>query len=227
MLIIPITLGPLDTNCYIVQTGEDEAVCIDPAAQSERIRLKDIPAKASEAGLTIKKILLTHGHFDHTGAAEELKKAYDPEPPIIVSRKDDEMMHGSGSEMKSLAFFAPKLPFAECVPDEYYEFDETGTATVTQGNVTFTVIETPGHTAGSVCILCKDENGQNIMFSGDTLFKDSIGRSDGFSGDTETLYRSLDRLKALDGNYIIYPGHGESTTLDAERRYNPFLADFV
>ncbi len=220
MLIIPLELPPLGTNCYIVQTGEGEAVCIDPASNGPAIK-----KAADEAGLVIKKILLTHGHFDHTGGAVSLKAAYkDAPPPIIVDRRDDELMHGADSAMKSLSFFAPGVPYVECVPDGFYEFDEsTGKATVKQGNVTFTVIETPGHTAGSVCILCEDENGAPIMFSGDTLFKDSIGRSDGYSGSTAVLYESLEKLKALTGNYAVYPGHGESTTLDTEREYNPFL----
>ena len=211
--IIELVLSPLATNCYIVETGSGEAVVIDPADSGE-----EILSAAENAGLRIRKILLTHGHFDHTGAAAFVKEHTGA--PICIHKADNELLSDA---VKALAFFCPGKPFISCEADEFFENGDP----VTQGNVTFTVLHTPGHTAGSVCFLCKDENGRNIMFAGDTIFKDSIGRSDGYSGDPRVQMQSLEKIKELTEDYIIYPGHGESTTLNAEKRYNPFISDFV
>ncbi len=211
MNIIPLELPPLGTNCYIVGTGNGEAVVIDPADEGERIL-----AEAESAGLTIKKILLTHGHFDHTGAASFIKEKTGA--PIFIHSADVGLLSDG---VKALAFFCPGKPFNTCTPDTLLADGDK----VTQGDITFTVMSTPGHTAGSVCFICGDGSGKGTIFSGDTLFKDSIGRSDCYSGDTDTLMRSLDKLRELDGDYDIYPGHGESTTLAAEKRFNPFLAE--
>ena len=213
MEIIRLVLSPLATNCYIAAVGNSEAVVIDPADDGERIL-----AEAQGAGLAIKKILLTHGHFDHTGAASFIKEQTGA--PIYVHKADVELLSDG---VKALAFFCPDRPFVPCSPDELLDDGDT----VTQGDVTFRVMTTPGHTAGSVCFLCGGGSGRGVMFSGDTLFKDSIGRSDVYSSSTEALMRSLDRLRELDGDYDVYPGHGEPTTLAAEKRFNPFLADFI
>ena len=211
--IITLVLSPLATNCYIVPTGAGEAVVIDPADDGE-----EILARASEAGLAIKKILLTHGHFDHIGAADYVRK--ETGSPIYVHKADECVMADS---VKSFAFFCPGKPFVPCIPDNLFDDGDT----ISQGELTFTVMSTPGHTAGSVCFLCSDEDGRDIMFAGDTIFKDSIGRSDGYSGDPRVQMESLDKLKALEKDYIIYPGHGEKTTLATEKKYNSFIADFI
>lgn len=211
--IITLTLSPLATNCYIVPTGAGEAVVIDPADDGE-----EILARAKEAGLDIKKILLTHGHFDHTGAANFLHT--ETGSPIYI-HKTDECLLSDG--VKALAFFCPGKPYITCTADVLFDDGDT----ITQGDMTFTVMSTPGHTAGSVCFLCADEDGRDIMFAGDTIFKDSIGRSDGYSGNPQVQMETLDKLKELDKDYIIYPGHGDATTLFTEKRYNPFLADFM
>ncbi len=213
MDIIRLVLSPLATNCYIIDAGNSEAAVIDPADDGERIL-----AEAQGAGLAIKKILLTHGHFDHTGAASFIKEKTGA--PIYIHKADEEMLSDG---VKALAFFTPDRPFVTCSPDTLLGDGDT----VTQGDVTFRVISTPGHTAGSVCFLCGGDGGRGVLFSGDTLFKDSIGRTDMYSGSSDTLMRSLDKLRELDGDYDVYPGHGEPTTLAAEKRYNPFLADFI
>ncbi|MBR5089868.1 MAG: MBL fold metallo-hydrolase [Ruminiclostridium sp.] len=210
MNVIPLTLSPLGTNCYIVPTGNGEAVVIDPADEGEKIL-----AEARKSGLEIKKILLTHGHFDHTGAAAFIREQTGA--PIYVSKADEELLTDSD---KSLAFFCPGKEFNPCSADTFISDGDE----IRQGDVTFRVMSTPGHTAGSVCFLCVI-GGQNVMFSGDTLFRDSIGRSDTYSGDQTTLFASLDRLKALEDDYIVYTGHGESTKLSTEKRFNPFLSD--
>ena len=211
--IITLVLSPLATNCYIVPTGAGEAVVIDPADNGD-----EILARAAEAGLTIKKILLTHGHFDHMGAAGFVREKTGA--PIYIHKTDECMLSDA---VKSLAFFCPGKPFTACTADVLLNDGDT----IAQGDITFTVMHTPGHTAGSVCFLCSDEDGRDIMFAGDTLFKDSIGRSDTYSGDPRVQAETLDKIKALDKDYIIYTGHGASTTLFTEKKYNPFIADFV
>ncbi len=213
MNIIRLTLSPLATNCYIVPVGGGNAVVIDPADDGEKIL-----DAAEKAGLSVKKILLTHGHFDHTGGAAYIKEKTGA--PIYIHKADNELLSDA---VKALAFFCPGKPFVTCTADVLFDDGDV----ITEGSAEFRVMCTPGHTAGSVCFLYSDAAGENIMFAGDTIFKDSIGRSDGYSGDPEVQLRSLDKLKELETDYIILPGHGESTTLFTEKRYNPFLSDMM
>lgn len=210
--ITALTLSPLGTNCFIVPTGADEAVVIDPADDASRIL-----AEAESKGLTVKKILLTHGHFDHTGAASEIKNRTGA--PIYIHPADVPMLTDS---TKSLSFFCPGKPFIPCEADVLINDGDR----IEQGDTVFTVMSTPGHSAGSVCYLCKDGEGNNVMFAGDTIFKDSIGRSDCWSGDPMIQQESLDKLAAIEEDYVIFTGHGPSTTLAEEKKYNPFIAGF-
>ena len=213
-----LVLSELGTNCYIVPVGEGGAVVVDPAADGKKIY-----ETIADSGLAVKKILLTHGHFDHTAGTAELKKLAREkdgfDPPVFLHEADREL---SADPVKSLSFFCPRTPFTACEPTDIV----TDGTVITEGPLTFTVLHTPGHTAGSVCYLCEDEDGRRVMFAGDTIFKDSIGRSDTYSGDPSVQLDSLEKLKALTDDYIIFPGHGESTTLETEKRYNPFLSDF-
>lgn len=222
MKYIHLVLSSLGTNCYIVPTSEtvqtDTAVLtaaavIDPADEPEAIF-----AAAENAGLAIKYILLTHGHFDHTGAAAALKEKTGAE--IYIHTADKPMLT---DPVTSLAFFTPERSFAPCTADHLVTDGEK----LSIGGLTFTVLHTPGHTAGSVCFLCDDpDGGRKLMFAGDTLFKDSIGRSDVYSSDPSAMQDSLDKLAALPDDYTVLPGHGDLTTLDVEKRYNPFLSAF-
>jgi glyoxylase-like metal-dependent hydrolase (beta-lactamase superfamily II) len=198
---------------HTLTVNRELAVVVDPADSAD-----EILAAAGKAGYFIKWILLTHGHFDHTGAASAIKAATGAE--IYIHGSDNEMLTDS---VKSLSFFTPERPFAPAEADKLLKDGDK----LTLGNVTFTVVHTPGHTAGSVCFLCDDpDGGKKIMLSGDTLFRDSIGRSDTYSGDPLIQHDSLDKLKALTDDYIVLPGHGEATTLAVEKKYNPFIADF-
>lgn len=212
MEVITLTLSPLETNCYIVKTGENSGVVIDPADDADIIL-----AAASEKDINLKKILLTHGHFDHTGAAAAIKEKLDI--PVYI-HKDDEVMLSDGN--KALAFFCPGKPYN---PVEATKLLKDGEI-VEQDGVKFRVMHTPGHSAGSVCYIVDISDGLNLMFAGDTIFKDSIGRSDGYSGDYIVQKDTLDKLKKLEEDYLIYPGHGPSTTLKEEKRFNPFISDF-
>lgn len=234
--IIPLVLSPLATNCYIVPVGGGEAAVIDPA--------DDYPAIVKAAGeLKLKYVLLTHGHFDHTGAAASVRDGVDrtqkpkkgaapsetaptapcTDVPIYIHSADVGLLTDAD---KALAFFCPGKPYFPFGEEELALLKTVEDGDVIRcGEVEFKVMSTPGHTAGSVCFLCSDEDGRDIMFAGDTIFKDSIGRSDGYSGDPSVQFESLEKLKALDKDYIILPGHGESTTLFTEKRFNPFLSD--
>lgn len=207
-----LILSQLKTNCYLVKTAENSGVVIDPAAEAKKIL-----AEAENMGMTIKKILLTHGHFDHTGAVNEIQKNVNA--PVYIHATDEVLLHDSD---KALAYFCPSIPFEEKNADVLLADGDT----IEQDGVIFTVLHTPGHTAGSVCFLVDNPDGLKIMFAGDTIFKDSIGRSDGYSGDYIVQQETLDKLKELPDDYLILSGHGESTTLRTEKRFNPFLAGF-
>ncbi len=208
MEIKTLVLPPLGTNCYLVKTGENSGVVIDPADKG-----KDVVAAAAEFGMKIEKILLTHGHFDHTGGVNDIKKLTGA---AVFIHKDDECMLSDGN--KALAYFCPAKKFVEKEADfTFGDGDE-----IVQDSVVFKVMHTPGHSAGSSCFLVETAE-ENYMFAGDTIFKDSIGRSDGYSGDYIVQRETLEKLKALTKDYIILSGHGGATTLGEEKRYNPFL----
>ena len=199
MLIKCFDVGQLSTNCYIV-TDEKTLCCaiIDPGAESGRI-LNYI----AENKLKPVCILLTHGHFDHTTAVAAIREEL--HIPTYIHKKDANL---SGVH-KSMKYDVEKT-------DEVWFYKEGDTVEV--GGLVFTVMETPGHSAGSVTLRCED-----ALFTGDTLFRDSCGRTDFEDGSMETLLRSLKRLYALEGDYEVYPGHADSTTLDRERRFNFFM----
>ena len=204
MNVIKLTLGELASNCYILEAPEKTAIVIDPGAEAEVII-----AELESRGLTLSKILLTHGHFDHTGAAAELKARYNA--PVYISAADEELLD---DKVKSVAYVLPEFPFRPVKADVRIREGDV----ITQGSMEISVIETPGHTAGSVCFIIDD-----CMFTGDTLFHGTVGRTDHFSGDTGAELQSVKRLAALDKNYRLYCGHGSDTDLDTERKTNPFI----
>ena len=151
-------------------------------------------------------MLLTHGHFDHVGAVQQLVEATGC--TLWMSQSD-----WSQKESPLTAYI---YPLANCDFTEV-QFCEEGQQ-ITAGGATFTVLATPGHTWGSVCYLCED-----ALFSGDTLFAGSCGRTDLPGGNHSTILDSLQRLSALPDHLRVFPGHGEATTLAAEKRYNPYM----
>ncbi len=194
MEIIDIKAGALETNCYIVAQGQD-AVVIDPGADAEKII-----AGISARDLTIHYILLTHGHWDHKGALNEMIDTY--QRPVLLHSRE-------------AAFI--KLPPPDCSPltgtGKYRLLD--GGETITAGALTFRVLPTPGHTPGGVCFLFDSH-----CITGDTLFNDGIGRSDFEGGDYDTLIQSIKtHLLTLPDSTSIHPGHGPSSTIGRERRY--------
>ena len=197
MHIKTITVGPIEENCYVVSDEQTrECAVIDPGDEAGRI-LDYIESEK----LSCRCILLTHAHFDHVGAVPEVME--ETGATLYMNKKDDGTAIGSGSE----AYSAP-------AGTKFYSDGDV----VKVGSLEFKVMETPGHTPGSVCLICGD-----AIFTGDTLFRDSCGRTDFAAGNTDHMMASLRRLGELPGDYEVFPGHMFSTSLDRERRYNYFM----
>ena len=200
--ISTLPLGDYQTNCYIAY-AEGSAACavIDPGYEAQRVL-----DKAAELGLSIEAILLTHGHFDHVGAVKEL---------VAVTGCGLWMHEGDYSQFRSptTAFF---YPLANCDFTEV-RFCQEGQV-ICAGGLQFKTLETPGHTHGSVCYRCCD-----ALFSGDTLFAGSCGRTDLPGGDRIAMADSLERLGALAEDVRLFPGHGPASTLSHEQQNNPYL----
>ena len=194
MKIITITGGSLYTNCYMAYAEDsDTCVLIDPGFDAEQI-LEKVRAQ----GKTLEAVFLTHGHFDHIGGV-----------------KDIAAQTGCRVYIHEADLALPSQLTVGTVPatDHYDEGD-----TVTAAGLTFRVLHTPGHTPGGVCLLCEE-----AMFAGDTLFAGTCGRTDLPGSSPKQMRDSLSRLAKLEGNYRVLPGHGIYSTLDMEKRTNPYL----
>ena len=201
MKVLSAMVGPIMTNCYIL-CYETAKVCavIDPGDEPKRIE-----AMIASCGCSPVMILLTHGHFDHcTGVAGLLEKW--PDLPVYIHEAD--VTDGVGGE----------LTFRRLDEKNQRYWHEGDTLTV--GSLTLRVMETPGHSRGSVCLLVE---GQGVIFSGDTLFRGNCGRCDFPGGDYRAMLRSLARLGRLEGQYQVYPGHEAATDMEYERKYNPYM----
>ena len=196
MIVHKMPLGAYQTNTYIVRDREDSRLCvvIDPGYEANTIL-----DYLDENQLTAKAILLTHGHFDHVGAVKEL----------AAETGCDVYIHAAESQL-------PPMMTAGAL---YYThtYGEGDKVSPIEG-MEIAVLHTPGHTPGSVCLLY----GQHL-FSGDTLFQGSCGRVDFPGGSPREMMESLNRLASLQLNYRVHPGHGDSTTLDTEKRTNPYM----
>lgn len=204
MEVYTLPLGPFGTNCYVAVGKDGKAAVIDPGLYAPELQalLRD---KTSEVEL----ILLTHGHADHISGAAALREKTGA--PILIHRLDDEYTDGSLCMADECGY-----PFAPFRADRLLEEGDT----VTFADETMTVLHTPGHTPGSVCFLHAEER---VLFSGDTLFCLTAGRTDFPRGSRDDLMQSLRRLRDLDGDYTVYPGHERATRLDAERNRNFFM----
>lgn len=203
MFVKQLTVGSFGTNCYLVSDEESrEGYVIDPAADGERI-----VGEVHRLAMKVKGILLTHGHLDHFEAVDVV--ARETGAPVMMHR-DDHFQY-----IRIPAFFgtvqAPKTPISE--------FLEQGRK-LTAGNLSLTVLETPGHTPGGICFY----NGQDSVFCGDTLFFRSVGRCDLPGGSWKTLEQSIRNvLYALPESTILYCGHGPNSTIGEERMNNPYV----
>lgn len=194
MLIKTIPVGQLETNCYVV-TNENtlECVVIDPGDESNTI-LDYLECNH----LKCLAVMLTHGHYDHVGAVDTI--AEETGAMVWMNERDD-LRHAADSH----------LPYALKKNGKSYDDGDI----LEVGGLRFEVIATPGHTPGSVTLRCED-----ALFTGDTLFKGSCGRTDLPGGDMEQELRSLRRICELPGDYEVYPGHMDSSTLEREREFN-------
>lgn len=195
MEIITMPLGDYQTNCYLVHATDcSRCVVIDPGYEAEKIL-----ATLAQKNMQPEAILLTHGHFDHVGAVADI--AAETDCDVYLSAAD------------------LSLPPMITGGKLYYTHTYPAKGELSLAGLHFRVIPTPGHTPGSVCLLAED-----VMFSGDTLFCGSCGRTDLPGGDWSQILSSLQVLSNLPGNYRVYPGHGSSTELAWEREHNPYLA---
>ena len=197
MLIKTLPVGQLETNCYVV-TDEDSLDCavIDPGDESGTIL-----DYLEDNKLHCRAVLLTHAHFDHVGAANALLEATGAQ--LYMCEKELELVKGGASGRFT-------------VPEDvkYYRDGDT----VEVGGLRFEVMETPGNTPGGVTLRCGE-----ALFTGDTLFRGSCGRTDFAGGDMRQELRSLKRIAELPGDYEVYPGHAESSMLSIEREHNPYV----
>ena len=198
MLIKTIPVGQLETNCYVV-TDEASLRCavIDPGDESNTIL-----DYLEDNKLTCRAIMLTHGHYDHVGAADAV--AEETGAVIYMNSRDD-----WGGKSFHLPY---RLPEGGISYDDGDLIDEAG--------LRFEIIATPGHTPGGVTIRC-----ERALFTGDTLFRGSCGRVDLDGGDPMEEMLSLKRLCALEGDFEVYPGHMDSTTLERERLFNYYCRE--
>ncbi len=194
MTIHTLPLGAYQTNCYIVHAdGSKRCIVIDPGYDAGTIL-----GRCALLGLEIEAILLTHGHFDHVGAVRQL--AADTDCRVFLHEKE------------------LSLPAAMTDGPLYYTDLYGSQGTLSIAGLDIKILHTPGHTPGSVCLLMGD-----TIFSGDTLFAGSMGRCDFPGSSIFDMRKSLKLLRSLPGDYRVLPGHAEDTTLEYERKTNPYL----
>ena len=205
MKVKRLVLGAASTNCYIVYNeGSTEGLVIDPADLGEKIHIE-----MEKMGLKCVGILLTHGHFDHIKGAKRLQQL--SEAKIYAYEEEKEICEDPQKNVSKI-FGATYTLTPDCYFKDNEEFDMAG--------FHVKVLHTPGHTIGGCCYYMAE---QNVVFCGDTIFQQSVGRSDFATGSASQLIRSIkDKLLPLPDETVLFPGHGEATTVGDEKVYNPF-----
>jgi glyoxylase-like metal-dependent hydrolase (beta-lactamase superfamily II) len=210
MILEQLVVGQLGTNCYLVGCPETrQGLVIDPGGEG-----RTIAARIRNLQLKVKRIILTHGHIDHWAGAGEVVAATGA--PISLHREDAPLV---GNPEASLAAFLAGPQVRLDVADDFLEDG----AVVEVGRVKLRVLHTPGHTPGGICLY-----GAGIVFTGDTLFEGSIGRTDFPGGNLRQLIATIrEKLLVLPDDTEVCPGHGPRTTIGYERRYNPYLTEVL
>ncbi len=206
MILETIPVGSLEVNCYILASGPgSQAIIIDPGAEAQKIK-----QALNKHKLKAAFIINTHGHFDHIGCDDKF------DVPVYIHQKDAELLNDPKQNLSAF-FIAAYAVKSKIIPLEEKQVIELE-------KIRLEVIHTPGHTPGGICLLLdKPESG--ILFSGDTLFCQGVGRTD-YAGASETvLLKSIrEKLFILPDDTIIYPGHGPASTIGREKKENPFLS---
>lgn len=203
-----MVLGMVQTNTwFVINEKTKELILIDPADDAGRI-IRKIEAD----GLKLQGILLTHGHFDHIGAVDDLR-AYFKGVQCYAGEKEKEVLENGSYNLSASWAAALSIRADRLLRDK---------ETLTLAGFKIKVIETPGHTKGGVCYYLSEEG---VLFSGDTLFRTSVGRTDFPTGSMSQIVRSVQYLtENLPGDTVVYPGHQEITTIAYEQRFNPYLS---
>jgi hydroxyacylglutathione hydrolase len=205
LIVEKLEVGPIMANCYILgcETTK-EAVVIDPGDDADRILME-----LAKAGLKVKYLINTHGHFDHVGANKRMKDATGAQ--ICIHPGDEPMLAELSRSALMFGLSAENSPPADILLNHGDE--------IKFGDITLSVIHTPGHSQGGICLYTT-----GCLFAGDTLFAGSIGRTDLPGGDYDTLILSIkEKLLNLDDHTIVYTGHGPETTIGKEKQINPFI----
>jgi hydroxyacylglutathione hydrolase len=227
-----LPVGAFQCNCQILVCPlTHEAVLVDPGDEPQKITraIEDLETQL-QSPIRVKALFHTHAHFDHINATRAVKEyfqeraarsgdAHAPIPQIFLHRADEELY--LNLKMQGDLFgFDTSIPLPV---DQYFEDDQR----LKVGSMKFTILHTPGHSPGGVCMNLHQDTAQGIpemVFTGDTLFQHNIGRADLWGGDEYTLVKSIrNRLMTLDGDIIAWPGHGPSTTIGEEKLHNPFI----
>ena len=205
MQFIPYLGEGISSNSYLLVSGA-EAVLIDCSVLASQLQ-KDL----NENKASLKYIILTHGHFDHIETLDEVREMTGAE--VLIHQNDAEMLH---DQYKNGYYYFFNGDFTAKEADRTVADGDV----ITVGEITLKVIHTPGHSRGSVCLECED-----ILFTGDTLFANNIGRSDLYGGDGETIMRSLKMIAGMRPELEVYAGHGPATSLEREIRCNYYIRD--
>ena len=209
MKIDGLALGAYETNCYVLRSSEAAKDCliVDAGLGADKL-IKFL----QEHNLNPVSLVLTHGHIDHIEGIAGLRTVF-PDIKVYIHKLDAEMLtepHSNLSAMMGAAFSVE--------PADFFLEEES---VIEQAGIKLSVLHTPGHTPGGICLYCEDEG---IVFTNDTLFADSIGRTDFPNGNMEHLLQSIrEKLFTLPDETKVYPGHGPMTTIAHEKAYNPFL----
>lgn len=206
LMVGNMVLGRLENNCYYLhKEGEKETIMVDPSTKADHIY-----ETLKEKGLEIKAIFITHGHFDHMMATNELKELFG-DVTIYAGRKETILLEDPKMNHSVLIGKPYVIKADVLVKDD----DE-----ICVGSMKCKVIETPGHSIGGVCFYFEEDG---VLISGDTLFFESVGRTDFPTGDAGALRTSIvEKLYKLPDETEVYPGHGDATTIGHEKAYNPF-----